>query len=178
MRKEFAIRLLAETGYVALAFVLQASIVGYLSLGEMRADLILGSVVYIAIWRRPIHSTVAGFLTGLFQDLSFGGALGLNALCKCAVAFLVSHASQKMFKEKYWAQVVLLFSSVVLHDFLYFLFLYTGSISSIGLAILRVSLGAAVLTAAASPVYDFVVRRIFSLKEPEPREPVALPGEQ
>jgi len=178
VRKEFPLRLLAEVAYLLLAFVLQASIVGYLSLGEIRPDLILGALVYVAMARRPAHSTVAGFLTGLFQDLSFGGAIGINALCKCLIAFSVSLASQSMFKERLWTQVVLLFLAVLVHDLVYFSLLYTGNISNIGLAILRVSLGSAVLTAVASPVYDFVVRRVFSLKEPVRRESVGLPKEQ
>jgi rod shape-determining protein MreD len=178
LRKEVVLELLAEIGYLALAFVLQASVVGYLSIGEMKPDLILGALVYVAISRKPVHSTVAGFLVGVFQDLSFGGWLGLNALSKCIVAFSVSTLSRKVFKERYWTQLVLLFLAVLAHDAIYFIGLYPRSISSIGLAIIRVPLGSAVLTAAISPAYDFVIRRIFSLKGPVSREPAALPREQ
>jgi hypothetical protein len=44
LRKEVVLELLAEAGYLVLALVLQASVVGYLSLGEIKADLILGAV--------------------------------------------------------------------------------------------------------------------------------------
>lgn len=178
MRKEVILELLAETGYLVLAFVLQASAVGYVTFGEIKADLILGALVYVAISRRPLHSTVAGFLVGLFQDLTFGGGIGLNAFSKCLVAFLVSHASRRVFKERYWTQLLLLFSTVIFHDLVYFVFLYPRSVSDIGPAIIRVSLGSAILTALVSPAYDFVIRRIFSLKGPISRESVAVPREQ
>ncbi len=178
MRKEVVLELLAEAGYLVLAFVLQASVVGYLSIGEIKADLILGALVYVSISKRPLHSTVAGFLVGMFQDLSFGGWIGVNAFSKCLVAFLVSHASRRTFKERYWTQLLLLFSTVMFHDIVYFGFLYRGSVSHIGPALLRVSLGSAVLTALVSPAYDFVMRRIFSLKGPVSRESVAVSREQ
>jgi hypothetical protein len=73
---------------------------------------------------------------------------------------------------------LLLFATVMFHDIVYFGFLYRGSVSHIGPALLRVSLGSAVLTALVSPAYDFVMRRIFSLKGPVSRESVAVSREQ
>lgn len=178
MRKEVVLELLAEAGYLLLAFVLQASVVGYLSVGEIKADLILGALVYVSISKRPLHSTIAGFLVGVLQDVSFGGWIGVNAFSKCLVAFLVSHVSRSTFKERYWTQLLLLFSTVVFHDIVYFCFLYRGSVSHIGPAILKVSFGSAVLTALVSPAYDFVMRRILSLKGPVSRESGSVPREQ
>lgn len=178
MRKEVVLELLAEAGYLVLAFVLQASVVSYLSVAEIKADLILGALVYVSISKRPMHSTIAGFLVGAFQDMSFGGWIGVNALSKCMVAFLVSHASRRTFKERYWTQLLLLFATVIVHDVVYFGFFYRGSVAQIGPALLKVSLGSAFLTALVYPAYDFVIRRIFSLKGPVSSESAAILREQ
>ncbi|MBN1505035.1 MAG: rod shape-determining protein MreD [Candidatus Eisenbacteria bacterium] len=178
MRKEVVVEILTEAGYLLLAFVLQASVVSYFAIGEMKADLILGALVYVSISKRPMHSTIVGFLVGVLQDMGFGGWIGINAFSKCLLALLVSHASRSTFKERYWTQLVLLLSTVMLHDLVYFGFLYGGGVSQIGSALLKVSVGSAVLTALVSPAYDFIIRRVFSLKGPVSRESVTLPREQ
>jgi rod shape-determining protein MreD len=178
LRRDIASEILFEIVYLGLAFALQSSLVGYLAVGPARPDLILGCTVYIALWRGPVHSTIAGFLTGLFQDLSFGGALGINALCKAVTCFLVSHASSHLFKERYWTQLVVLACSVLAHDLLYFLLLHPGSISAVGMSLLKISLGSALYTALVSPGYDYVMRKLFFRKEGVERETTVIPPQQ
>ncbi|KPJ61349.1 MAG: hypothetical protein AMJ46_01170 [Latescibacteria bacterium DG_63] len=178
MRRDIISEILFEIVYLGLAFVLQSSLVSHMAIGPARPDLILGCTVYIALWRGPVHSTVAGFLTGLFQDLSFGGGLGLNSLCKTITCFLVSHASSHLFKERYWTQLVVLAGSVLIHDLLYFMFLHPGSISAVGMSLLAISLGSALYTALVCPGYDYVMRKLFFRKEGVERETTVVPPQQ
>ncbi|UCF79317.1 MAG: rod shape-determining protein MreD [Candidatus Eiseniibacteriota bacterium] len=178
MRRELVSEILFETAYLGFAFVLQSSLVSYMAIGPARPDLILGCTVYIALWRGPVHSTVAGFVAGLLQDLSFGGGLGLNSLCKSVTAFLVSHVSSRIFKERYWTQLVVLGCSVLVHDLLYFVFLHPGSVTAVGLSLVTISLGSALYTVLVFPAYDFVMRKLFFRREGVERETTVVPPQQ
>jgi rod shape-determining protein MreD len=177
LRRDIISEILFEVVYLGIAFALQSSLVSYVAIGPARPDLILGCAVYIALWRGPVHSTVAGFLIGLFQDLSFGGGLGLNSLCKAVTCFLVSHVSSHLFKERYWTQLVVLACAVLVHDLVYFVFLHPGSISAVGMSLLTVSLGSALYTALVCPAYDFVMRKLFFRKEGVERETTVVSPE-
>ena len=178
MKRDTLSDVLFDIIYLVLAFLLQGSIIGYLAIGPVRPDLILGSVAYIALRRGPFHATIAGFLVGLFQDLSFGGGLGLNSFCKSVIAFATGRASSGLYKERYWTQIVVLTSSVVVHDLIYFAILYPGNIRGLALGILRISIGSAVYTALACSGYDYLMQRIFSRRETVVRETPVVPPEQ
>lgn len=178
MRRDTLSDVLFEIIYLVFAFLLQGSIVGYLAIGPVRPDLILGSVTFIALRNGPFHATIAGFLVGLFQDLSFGGGLGLNSLCKSAIGFAAGRASSGLYKERYWTQIVVLACSVVVHDLIYFAVLYPGNIRDLALSILRVSIGSAVYTAFACSGYDYLMQRVFSRRETVARETPIVPPEQ
>lgn len=178
MRRETFSEILFEILYLGFAFLLQGSIMGYLAIGPVRPDLILGSIAYIALRRGPLHGTIVGFLVGLFQDLSFGGGLGLNSLSKSVIGFAAGRVSSGLYKERYWTQVVVLACSVVAHDLIYFAVLYPGNIRELALSILRVSLGSAVYTAVVCSGYDYLMQRVFSRRETVAHETPVIPPEQ
>lgn len=178
MRRDTLSDVLFEIIYFFFAFILQGSIVGYLAIGPVRPDLLLGSVAYIALRRGPVHGTVAGFIVGLFQDLSFGGGLGLNSFCKSVIGFAAGRASSGLYKEKYWTQIVVLTTSVLAHDLIYFAVLYPGNVRALVFSFLRISLGSAVYTAIACSGYDYLMQRIFSRRETVVRETPVVPPEQ
>jgi rod shape-determining protein MreD len=178
LRRDSFSEVLFEILYLVFAFLLQGSIIGYLAIGPVRPDLILGSVAYIALRRGPFEATIAGFLVGLFQDLSFGGGLGLNSFCNSVIGFAAGRASSGLYKERYWTQVVVLACSVMVHDIIYFAVLYPGDMRDLALGILRVSIGSAVYTAVACSGYDYLMQRIFSRRETVTRETPVVPPEQ
>ncbi|MCX5800511.1 MAG: rod shape-determining protein MreD [Candidatus Eisenbacteria bacterium] len=178
MKKDNFSDIAYEIVYLVVAFLLQGSIVGFAAIGPVRPDLLLGSVTYIALRKGPFHATVAGFLVGLFQDLSFGGGLGLNSFCKSVIGFAAGRVSSGLYKERYWTQVVVITCSVVVHDLIYFAILHPGNIRELAFSILRVSIGSAVYTALVCSGYDYLMQRIFSRKETVVRETPVVPPEQ
>ncbi|MFH0778345.1 MAG: rod shape-determining protein MreD [Candidatus Eisenbacteria bacterium] len=178
MKADHISRTISEVVYVGIAFVLQSSIAGYVAIGAARPDLILGSLVYVSLSRRPLESTIFGFLVGLLQDLSFGGGFGLNSFCKCLTCFCVSYSSSRLFKERYWTQVIVIAVSVLFHDFVYFAFVFPGKFVAVAQSILRVSLGSGLYTALVSPGYDYLMSRVFYRREEATRETTVVPPEQ
>ena len=71
--------------------LLQTTFIPLLSLGGMVPDLLLIWVVYSALRRGQVETTIAGFLVGLLQDLVSTQLFGLAALSKTVAGFLAGY---------------------------------------------------------------------------------------
>src|SRR3972149_9625523 len=71
--------------------LLQTTFVPLLSLGGTVPDLLLIWVVFTALRRGQVETTVAGFLAGLLQDLVSTQLFGLAALSKTVAGFLAGY---------------------------------------------------------------------------------------
>jgi len=138
---------------VVVALAVQTSRWLRLPIAGVKPDLLLALVYYFARFEGAASGTILGFLVGLLEDLTNPAAFGLGALAKCTVGFLTGRywAGRRMFKANWRAQMLTLFTAVVLHDFIYLLF-YTGGHPLQFLSLLvRVSLPSAVYTALLCP---------------------------
>jgi len=59
-------------------------------------DIPLLIVIFYSRWESPSSAILFGWLAGLFQDISSGGALGINSLSKLVVAFAVCEMEGKL----------------------------------------------------------------------------------
>lgn len=69
--------------------VAQATVVPALRIGDVAPDLPLILVVLLALRRGPELGGVAGFAMGLLQDTAGGGLIGVQALTKALIGFVV-----------------------------------------------------------------------------------------
>jgi rod shape-determining protein MreD len=69
--------------------VAQATVAPALRIGDVLPDLPLIVVVLLALRRGPEFGCVAGFVAGLLQDTAGGGLIGIQALTKALVGFVV-----------------------------------------------------------------------------------------
>ena len=67
--------------------VAQASLVSVLAVNGVAPDVPLVITILVALRQGPEAGCVAGFLTGLFQDVTVGGLVGVQALSKALVGF-------------------------------------------------------------------------------------------
>jgi rod shape-determining protein MreD len=74
---------------LAVAIVLQASVVPYIAIGPFRPDLVILVLVFSAARLGPFIGIIAGFATGLVVDSLSTGYLGLSSFTFSIVAFLV-----------------------------------------------------------------------------------------
>lgn len=61
-----------------------------------------------------------GLLTGLLQDLFFGPALGLFALAKMCVAYLVGLTAREVYKDQLAGPMLIVFMATFVHEFIVF----------------------------------------------------------
>jgi rod shape-determining protein MreD len=103
-----------------VVLVLQSTVLYRIEIAGIRPDLLVGYVVYIAWMRGPVPGTIVGFVVGLLQDLDAPGPLGLNALAKTVVGFLVAKAGFRVHRSNVGVRFAFFFVATVVHDVIYF----------------------------------------------------------
>jgi len=103
-----------------VALGLQSTVLYRLEIAGVRPDLLVAFVVYFAWMRGPIPGTLGGFGVGLVQDLDASGPLGLNALSKTVVAFLVAKAGFRVHRSNLGVRFAFFFFATLVHDILYY----------------------------------------------------------
>lgn len=82
-------RLLALAVVLAVAVLLQSTVLARLTLAGVRPDLLVLAVVSVAVATDPTTGAVFGFVAGLVADLLFDLPVGVSALVYVAVGFTV-----------------------------------------------------------------------------------------
>ena len=85
--------------------VAQASVVSLLTVSGATPDLPIMLTLFWALRRGPEVGCMAGFLAGLFQDVTGGGLVGVQALTKAVSGFALGLAAGRMWGESPLVQV-------------------------------------------------------------------------
>jgi len=141
-----------------IVWVLQATVLFRIEIAGVRPDLLVAYVVYLGWLRGPIVGTAGGFGVGLLQDLDAPGPLGLNALSKSLVGFLVAKAGFRVHRSNTGVRFAFFFIAMLLHDVVYFAVTTSGDLTRFLLQMLTVALPSALYT-------TIVVLLIVSLVE-------------
>jgi rod shape-determining protein MreD len=80
---------------IALALALQTTLARFVVGGTTAIDLVLVTVVYIALTSGPLSGMLAGSVAGLIQDQLSTGVLGIGGLAKSIVGFVVGAIGQQ-----------------------------------------------------------------------------------
>ena len=132
-----------------VALVLQSTVLHRIEIAGARPDLLVAYVVYIAWMRGPVVGTVVGFGVGLIQDLDASVPLGLNALAKSIVGFLVAKAGFGVHRANAGVRFAFFFIAMLVHDVIYYAVATDGDLVAFGKQM--------VLTAVPSALYTGIV---------------------
>jgi rod shape-determining protein MreD len=133
---------------LAIVLILQATVVYRMEIAGIRPDLLVAFVVYLGWMRGPIAGTAGGFIVGLIQDLDAPGPLGLNALAKSLVGFLVAKAGFRVHRSNIGVRFAFFFVAMLVHDVVYFAVATSGDVGKFFIQMLFVALPSALYTAA------------------------------
>src|SRR5262249_17545261 len=103
-----------------VVLALQSTVLYRMEIGGIRPDLLVAFVVYFGWMRGPIPGTLAGFGVGLLQDLDASGPLGLNALAKTVVGFVVAKAVFRAHRSNLVVRFAFFTAAMLLHDLIYY----------------------------------------------------------
>jgi rod shape-determining protein MreD len=111
---------LRDTLVLLVVLILQATVVHRIAVAGVRPDLLVAFVVYFGWVRGPIPGVVGGFSVGLLQDLDAPGPLGLNALAKTVVGFIVAKAGFRVHRSNLGVRFFFFLLAMLVHDVIYF----------------------------------------------------------
>ena len=144
--------------YLALAFVLQTTWLHHLEVGAVLPDLVLLSVVFIALLAGQVEAAVLGFAIGLCQDAFAPHDLGLNALAKSLVGFAVGVVRGGLHAEAPMVQVAILVAALLVHDLIFYIGSGTTTITQVPYLMLRFGLARALYTGVVGLVVAYALR--------------------
>lgn len=145
---------------LVVVLILQATLLFRMEIAGIRPDLLVAYVVYLGWMRGPIAGTSAGFLVGLVQDLDAPGPLGLNALCKSIVGFLVAKAGFRVHRSNLGVRFAFFFFAMLVHDAIYFAVTTAGDLGAFLLQMVRIALPSALYTSGIVILLLAVVERV------------------
>jgi rod shape-determining protein MreD len=158
--------------YIHFAFVtlglllLQTTFIPFISLGGYLPDLFMIYLVYIALQRGQIESTISGFILGLLQDIITIKFFGLAALSKTIAGFVAGY----FFNENTIVQtlgsyryILLVGLCSIVHNLLYFTIFFQGSENSIFVSVLASTFGMTLYTCVIGILVMFFFSRKYNV---------------
>jgi rod shape-determining protein MreD len=120
---------------------------------QIKLDLPLLILVYVGLNRGPASGALFGFLIGLLLDLSNPSFLGLGALIKTFLGYLVGSFKDTLFLESNISKGGVIFLSLCLNDFLFYLFSSGVNLNYTFFVFLNYTLLSGIYTALAGFVF-------------------------
>lgn len=107
---------------ILVVIVYQSLVSGLVAIHQVKLDLPLLILVYIALTQGPVSGAIFGFLIGFLLDLNNPALLGLGALIKTCLGYLVGGFKDNLFLESNLSKGAVIFFSLLFNDFVYYLF--------------------------------------------------------
>jgi len=133
---------------------LQAVLPAWQSLGQAKAPLLLGAVLYYALSRSGFQVLEASLLAGLLQDSLGPIPHGFSVIAFVCVALLLNHYRDRVFAEHWFTHVMLgVGSSVIVTLLLYVLLVGAGQRTGVSFSfVMTKALGMSLLGIVAIPL--------------------------
>jgi len=155
--------------YLLISFIIiliQTQLIPLISLKGINPDLLTIWIVYIALQKGQMQSTIWGFIIGLLFDFIVGNFIGLSALSKTITGFFAgyfySENKAQMILGSYRFIIIVLITSFI-HNSVYFVVFTFGTEISIIKAIFQIGLATTFYTAAIAllPMFFFYRKSLF-----------------
>ena len=147
-----------------LGIVLRDTVFNGLSVAGGKPDFVLILVVFFAIFRGSVQGGLMGVALGLLEDLMTGRFIGINAICKGLLGYLVGVSERNLYKNIFFVPFAAILAATFLNTVFYYLFsvLIGGHV---GLEKLILStIPDAVYNMCFSPVFYAVFYNFFVIK--------------
>lgn len=136
-----------------LGIVLQDTVFNVISVAEGKPDFVLILVVFFALFHGHVQGGLLGIVFGLMEDLMTGRFIGLNAICKGLVGFLIGLMSERFYKNNFFIPVATIFVSTFLSSMIYLLCSMMIGLNIEGVRLMMVSVSDAVYNIVFSPFF-------------------------
>ena len=104
---------------LVLAYILQTTWIYEISVADLRPNLVILILLFIALQTRSFEATILGFAIGFVQDINVPEELGLNALLNSLIVFGVGWLRLHITADDPKVQTVVVFGAALVHNLLY-----------------------------------------------------------
>lgn len=162
-------RILLTSILVFVNFILQTTLLPYLSIGGVLPNTALIIVVSYALLRGSISGAMVGFFSGMLMDIFFGTSIGFYALLFLLAGLTIGRSQKEFYRENYLLPVIICSLTAMVYESIVFItgFVFQGE-TNILYFLLRLLIPEAVYTAVVTvPIYRllFGVNEWLELKE-------------
>lgn len=149
-----------------VCFVLQTTLLQYISLADVAPNLLLIIVVSAAYVKGPAAGMFTGFLCGILPDLLYGDLVGINSLICLFIGYLSGFANKIYDSEDVTFPVLITALADFLYGVLYYVFNFLfRSRLDFPYYLRRIILPEIVYTVVVSAVVYKLLQKLFSLFE-------------
>ncbi len=131
----------------------QTLIADWITLSGARLDLGIFVLVYLALNYSPTEAVIFGFLWGLLQDVFNPSLLGLGALLKTTLGFVLANFKSQLYTETWVARALIILAAVICHELIYNLVALNAKLDSLVYILLRFTLPTAVYTSLVGSLF-------------------------
>lgn len=137
-----------------VSIVLQTTFFSHVTLWGVKPDLLLLIVVFMGFIKGKRQGLAFGFAYGLLEDLMVGRFIGLNALVKSAIGYLVGLTEGKIYKENLLAPgLIVLISSLLSGILTTYLMSIIGLPMSLSKSFTQIILPMTIYNIALAPIF-------------------------
>ena len=148
---------LRHTLLLVLAYILQTTWVYGISVADLRPNLVILTLLFIALQAGSFEAIILGFFIGFVQDLNVPDELGLNAFINSLVAFGVGWLRLHITGNNLKVQVVVIFGGALVHNLLYCMMDGALPWSDVSFFWIRYGIGSALYTGACGALVAAVL---------------------
>ncbi|MFA5525133.1 MAG: rod shape-determining protein MreD [Tissierellales bacterium] len=114
---------------VLVNFILQSTILQYISIFGVIPNTSLILIVCISILAGKKTGSILGLILGFLQDMFFYDVIGIHALIYFIIGYTIGLTDKKVFKENLFLPFIFTALSTISFHLIYYIFMYFQSIS-------------------------------------------------
>jgi len=149
-----------RTFYLVLTLLvfllLQTVLAPRIAIGSLQPDFVILIVLFFALYRGSVRGAIFGFVVGFLEDLGNPQYLGLNALVKSVMGFMVGEVGRKTFPDNAFLLFILFAIAATGHDIVYLFVYHWPRIGSAFVRIFTEAIPSALYTALIGTLVDRV----------------------
>jgi len=157
-------KLLAKTGIVVVALLIEFVLANILGLNTIKPDLMLIVVICMSFISGTEEGTIVGFAGGLLKDVFSVHFLGINALVKSLIGYIAGVIRERIFSQHImWVVAISTFIFTFINNIIIFFLLNALHTNyDFAITIRNFVLSQAIINSIISPFLFIGIKKIFT----------------
>lgn len=162
-------KVITFTASIFLIALIQTTILNYISVFNVKPNLLMIFVIAVALLRGNVEGAVVGFFCGLVQDATSGSIFGLYTLLGMYTGLIIGSVNKRLYRENFFVIIFFTFISTAVYEFsVYILRTFDFNQANLLYSLRSVVLPEAIYNGIASIfIYIIVIRMNYRLEARE-----------